>query len=230
MPPPNATAYPPPPPPQWSPPAEPARTNGLAIATLITGLIGLCGIPYLLGFLALRRIKERGEGGRGLAITGMVLMTVWIAVIGGIAAIAAVGDRVIADRDETGTITEPGRGLAQDLERGDCLADLPEDGELFMVRLAPCSDPHVGEVFVELAVTTGSDPDPYPGIDEVLDQAERRCSESMERDLPAAFDDPSVGLYYLYPTEDSWAMGDVTITCLATTEEPTSGSLLEPAE
>jgi Domain of unknown function (DUF4190) len=57
----------------------PQRTNPLAIASLVCGigqiLLGLiAGIPgIILGFIALNQIKTKGEGGRGMAIAGIVL-------------------------------------------------------------------------------------------------------------------------------------------------------------
>lgn len=48
------------------------KTNGLAIASLITSFfISIVGI--ILGHIALSQIKRTGEGGRGLAIAGLVI-------------------------------------------------------------------------------------------------------------------------------------------------------------
>lgn len=70
----------------WAPPV---RTNGLAIASLITSLVGVvlaaaCVVPILacpvgavLGHVALRRIATSGEQGRGLALAGIIVG--WIA-------------------------------------------------------------------------------------------------------------------------------------------------------
>jgi hypothetical protein len=64
----------------------PTRTNPLAIAALICGigqiLLGLlAGIPgIILGFIALNQIKAKGEGGRGMAIAGIVLGFVGLAL------------------------------------------------------------------------------------------------------------------------------------------------------
>jgi hypothetical protein len=57
--------------------AAPA-TNGLAIASLVCSLAGLatCGITAIigaiLGHVARRQIRERGEGGDGLALAGVI--------------------------------------------------------------------------------------------------------------------------------------------------------------
>jgi hypothetical protein len=72
----------------------PQRTNPLAIAALVCGiaelLILLAAVPAIIcGFLALSQIRERGEGGRGMAIAGIVLGFIGIA-FGVIAVIAIV--------------------------------------------------------------------------------------------------------------------------------------------
>ncbi|EMY34945.1 peptidyl-prolyl cis-trans isomerase [Arthrobacter crystallopoietes BAB-32] len=54
------------------PPAQPNRTNPLAIASLISSFfISILGI--VLGHIALSQIKRTGEGGRGLAIAGLII-------------------------------------------------------------------------------------------------------------------------------------------------------------
>jgi hypothetical protein len=71
---------------------RPARTNGLAIASLACGLAQfafgpLATIPAIvLGHMARSQIKRTGDQGAGLALTGLVLG--WAAVILGIILIA----------------------------------------------------------------------------------------------------------------------------------------------
>jgi hypothetical protein len=65
--------------PQFQPPYQgyaqapaPAKTNSLAIAALVSSFfISLLGV--ILGHIALNQIKTTGEGGRGLAIAGLVI-------------------------------------------------------------------------------------------------------------------------------------------------------------
>ncbi len=58
-------------------------TNGLAIASLVLGILWLFGLGSLLavifGHLGRRQIKERNEGGNGLATAGLVLGYVGLA-------------------------------------------------------------------------------------------------------------------------------------------------------
>ncbi len=94
--PPPGPSYPPPPGPSYPPPPGPGYpqavgTNGMAIASLVCSLLGwLCGVGPILGIifgiLALSKIKQTGEGGRGLAIAGIAIgavLTVF-GIIGGI--------------------------------------------------------------------------------------------------------------------------------------------------
>ncbi|MGY1826785.1 DUF4190 domain-containing protein [Blastococcus sp. SYSU DS0541] len=62
--------------------APPQCTNGMAIASLVLGILWLYWIGSILalvfGYLAKRQIQERGEAGGGMATAGIVLG--WIGV------------------------------------------------------------------------------------------------------------------------------------------------------
>jgi hypothetical protein len=73
-------------------PAPRQRVNGFAVASLVLGLTCWCGfvtgiLAVIFGNLALGRIarSEGHEKGRGMAIAGIVLGWVSIAVLGGLA-------------------------------------------------------------------------------------------------------------------------------------------------
>lgn len=92
---------PPPPPPGGTPPPpvggnpyggvppqhfQPQRTNGLAITSLVTGIVGFicCGplaiVAIVTGFIGKNQIdKDPNQKGRGLAIAGIVIGIVAIA-------------------------------------------------------------------------------------------------------------------------------------------------------
>lgn len=95
--PPPGYAAPPPgygPPPGYSPYGPPQRrTNGLAIASMVCGIVGcFYGIPAIvaivLGFVARNQIKQNPQEGAGMALAGIILGFVWIAL--GIAFIVLV--------------------------------------------------------------------------------------------------------------------------------------------
>jgi hypothetical protein len=62
--------------------APPQRTNGLAIASMVLGILWLYWIGSILalvfGYTAKKQIRERGEAGGGMATAGIVLG--WIGV------------------------------------------------------------------------------------------------------------------------------------------------------
>lgn len=88
---------PPPPPPEGSVQysARPPRTSGLAIASMVLGIVWIYWIGSILaiifGHIALSQIrKDPNLGGRGMAIAGVVLGYVGVAiVVVGIVAFAA---------------------------------------------------------------------------------------------------------------------------------------------
>ncbi|MCZ2815489.1 DUF4190 domain-containing protein [Modestobacter sp. VKM Ac-2984] len=63
----------------------PQRTNGLAIASMVLGIVWLYWIGSILalvfGYVAKKQIRERGEGGDGMATAGIVLGWVGIGVL-----------------------------------------------------------------------------------------------------------------------------------------------------
>ena len=64
-------------------PPPKSGNNGLAIAAMICGICGfLCLIPsvvgIVLGTVSLSQIKRTQQGGRGMAITGIVVGSLWI--------------------------------------------------------------------------------------------------------------------------------------------------------
>lgn len=72
-------------------PSSPQRTNGLAIASLVTSLVSLltvitAPVGLILGIVALRAIRRDGTGGRGQAIAGIIIgatVTLGVAAIVG---------------------------------------------------------------------------------------------------------------------------------------------------
>lgn len=69
----------------WGPP-EPPRpgTSGMAVAAFVLGLLGIVGVSAILGIIfgivALNDIRRAPQGGKGLAIAGIVLGSAWLAL------------------------------------------------------------------------------------------------------------------------------------------------------
>jgi hypothetical protein len=64
-----------------------AKTNGFAVASMVLGIVWMYWIGSILavifGFVALKQIKDSGgtQGGRGMAIAGLVLGWIGVAII-----------------------------------------------------------------------------------------------------------------------------------------------------
>ncbi|HWH35310.1 MAG TPA: DUF4190 domain-containing protein, partial [Acidimicrobiales bacterium] len=74
----------------------PRPTNGLAIASLVLGIVWIYWIGSVLalvfGYVAKRQIKQRDEAGGGMATAGIVLGWVGIAFLGVfVVALVAIG-------------------------------------------------------------------------------------------------------------------------------------------
>lgn len=94
------------------------RTNGLAIGAMVTALAGVLavcfyGVPTLvlgplgaiLGHVARRRIRESGEDGDGMALTGIIVG--WIGTALAVLIIAAFVALIVFSANEPGYYDEP---------------------------------------------------------------------------------------------------------------------------
>ena len=98
-----------------------------------------------------------------------------------------------------------------ELQEGDCIVSGIDAGtRVEAVTIVPCSDAWQHRV---TAVFDVADADQYPGEVAVRGEAARKCGSDA---------------YYLYPTTESWDLGDREIVCLE--EPPAPSTTLPPAE
>ncbi|MEU2062999.1 DUF4190 domain-containing protein [Streptomyces sp. NPDC013455] len=192
----------------YSPVNRPAPVNGLAIAALVLGVLCfLPGVGLVLGLVALRQIRRRGERGTGPAVGGAVLSGVGLALW---ALLFATGG---AAELWHGFKEGAREGAVISLSEGECF-DAPGgalSGETYDVDKVPCAGAHDGEVFATFRLPDGA----YPGDGEVGDTADERCWILQDGYAMDAWAVPrDVDVYYLTPTEDSWAAGDREVTCV----------------
>ncbi|AJP03614.1 membrane protein [Streptomyces cyaneogriseus subsp. noncyanogenus] len=205
--------YPAQPQPVWGPGpgpyGAPAAVNGVAIAAFVLGL--LCFLPavgLVLGLVALRQIKRRGQRGKGFAVAGAALsaagLALWTVSLA-TGAVTAFWDGV---RDAA-----RGGGTAYSLAEGECF-DAPGgslEGFAYDVDEVSCAAPHHGEVFAAFDLPAGS----YPGEDTVARAAEDRCYTLRDGYAMDAWAVPGdVDVYYFAPTRQSWRTGDREVACL----------------
>lgn len=116
-----------PPPPSMNPyPSagfpQPPKTNGFAVGSLICGIVGCLQITSLaaiiLGVLGVKKSKEPGTGGKGMAIAGIVLGILWIVISIGLGIAGYAGYKTVK-----GYVLEPtqqvGQHFLNSLESGD---------------------------------------------------------------------------------------------------------------
>ncbi|MEU0742126.1 DUF4190 domain-containing protein [Streptomyces sp. NPDC006134] len=203
----------------YGPYAAQAPVNGVAIAALVLGL--LCFLPavgLVLGLVALRQIKRKGQRGKGFAVAGSVLSALGLALWTVSLATGAVAELWDGFRDAA-----RGEGTAYSLVKGECFVTPGGslEGYAYGVDEVPCAGGHHGEVFAVFDLPSG----PYPGEDGIARTAEDRCyalEDEYAMDTWAVPED--VDMYYFMPTRQSWRAGDREVTCLFGSTE-TGGTL-----
>lgn len=228
------------------PPGPPAAsgTNGFAITALIMGILGFLWLPVILAFvfgiLGLKKIKESGQGGRALAIVGMVLAGLWALVIvfavatGALtgtatgtpsAAPAPVGTPVVPVPQPPVGSTEPSASDATsvnsiELAVGECVSQMGGATDV-QLSVVACTELHQGEVFAVIPVAGTA----YPGDAAVSQQANDGCTAAVTGYAPSANSDPSLSISFVYPTADSWTAGSRNIRCILVSEPARTGSV-----
>ncbi|MGP4013764.1 DUF4190 domain-containing protein [Streptomyces sp. 4N124] len=186
---------------------RPAPVNGVAIGSLVTGLLCFMpGVGLVLGLIALSQIKRRGERGKGMAVAGSVLSSVGLALWA--LSLATGAASAFWEGFKEGARDDSSLSLA----KGDCFNSPGGlEGFTYDVDSVPCAGRHDGEVFAAVQMPGGS----YPGDDKVSQVADDKCyalQDSYAMDAWALPD--TVDVYYLTPTRESWRLGDHEITCV----------------
>jgi hypothetical protein len=206
----NPYAYPPfPMAPEYGPKPE---VNGLAISSLVLGLM-MCLWPaaLVLGITALVKMRRRPQRGRGLAIAGTVLgMVGMFGTVFGIAA-GAIHARLATSSGPFGTRVGGTSGSSFAWQPGDCFTERRLGGDLAARGLTSCDKPHYGEVFFRTSLPGTV----YPGTDAVMKQAGKLCSTSLHGYLSDPWARPySVVVSYIYPrNETEWERSKQTAVC-----------------
>jgi hypothetical protein len=208
-------------------PAPPSsRTNQMAIAAFVLGLLGFLVIPAILaivlGAVAVSRIRRSLQGGKALAVWGIVLGTGWLLLL---AVGAATGFSFTV-----GTVPQSnvpgGHGVPFfSLATGDCFdfpTSTPASGIAF-VEETPCNQPHDSQVVATFQASGASNSYPVASL-RVL--AAHGCDARIKGSLDSAKVTDSMSGRFLYPLADSWIAGQRTISCVIYSPTPISSSVV----
>ena len=187
-------------------------TNGFAIASFVLGLLGGVLLSVIFGIVALNKLHNRPQRGKGLAIAGLCLSGVWLA---GIAAVLVVGSETAAQRSATtDQITKSGHVDVFSLRTGDCFQNpsgsQPAAPGLAQVTAVPCANSHNAQVIAQLPVPGSA----YPGRAALSAQALPGCRASIAAVADRSKLTATMKLLWIYPLPQAWDDGHRTISCL----------------
>jgi Domain of unknown function (DUF4190)/Septum formation len=206
------------------PPAT-GPTSGWAVASFVTGLLSVVVLSVIFAFIALSRIKRRGQRGRGLAIAGLALSCFWVVIL--VAAIVAVNTGKATRSATTGVITHRGHISAFSLRVGDCFDNPARAESVNTVIAIPCDQPHNAQIYAKFKLT-GSDFS-YPGAAAVAGMARSGCNARMGS-LNKSMTTTAMTVRILLPEKTSWAAGQRTVSCMVANPTATlTTSLLNSA-
>jgi hypothetical protein len=184
----------------------PTGINPFAIVSLVLSLCGGGLLGLIFGIVALVQTKRTGQRGRGMAIAGVVISSLYFVAI---AVIVVIGVTTSASRNASGQIDDPGSISLTSLKVGDCIEQVPS-GVTTGVDAVPCSKPHHAEVFAVFNLFGNT----YPGDEAVATLSNNGCASRLKGYSASAAADDAIDIYYFAPTRSSWS-NDKSVICLA---------------
>lgn len=199
------------------------KTNGFAITSLVTAIIGCTAwLGLIFGIIALVQIKNRGDRGSGLAIGGIVIACLWIIgalvgylVVPGLAKSAAAGIRTSTPSP---TKTTPEYKGFDDIKVGQCYNDDTNGNGIGGLTVVACTAPHDGQALAKFTFERS----PWPGEKAVDKAAERQCTKRAEHKIDRDPAHARLVLSWYAPVADSWGVtggGDRGVLCTVTPEK-----------
>lgn len=188
------------PPGAWAPaPVTPRQgTNGWAITSLVTGLLGIFFVALPAGVAGLLQTRRHQQAGEGLAVAGVVLGGLTTALVSAVIGFGVAG---AFDPEPLGTLND-----APTTTVGTCLR------ERGAWQVIDCSSPHDGEVYaVEPASGTV-----YGGADDLFDEADDLCYDAFEDYTGEDYDTSDYDYAFFLPSRAEWDAGRTEVVCVLT--------------
>jgi uncharacterized protein DUF4190/putative regulator of septum formation len=197
-------------------PPAPGRQNSFAVASFVISFFGftVAGIvvSVVFGILALLRIRERPQRGRGLAIAGLVISCVWFSFFVLVIVLAAASSP--QQSESSGNFPGSGRGSVSvfHLQPGQCFHN-PATGRtvpgVTQVSVVPCTVPHDAQVFAVFRARGNA----FPGESALRHRAAVGCRSRLAGNVDKTKLRRGMGLRFLFPAEASWGKGQRNVTC-----------------
>lgn len=198
---------------------RPSGINGLAIASLVLGICGFFFVTPIigltLGLVGLSTVRRTGQKGKSMAISGIVLSSLWIALFATIITVAIIAMPDPARRDADGNVVAPGAVAIFRLHPRDCFT-VPAglmgsaNSHIRNVTVVPCSTGHDAEAFGSFTATDGS----FPGVDALRSESLPQCFKLLSPYLPDVESLPAGShVEFIYPNKQAWGLGERHVEC-----------------
>ncbi len=187
-------------------------TNGWAVASFLFSLLGgvLLAVPF--GVVALVKIGQRPQRGKGLAVAGLVISGVWV-----VAVAAFLLDSAQVTASAGGASQGAGAGAVNFFSQrtGACFRDplrhrstgsVPTE-----VTSVPCTRAHNAQVFAQFHAVGGLK---YPGRTALLRQGGHDCASVFKTKLDRSKLTKQMTLVDVVPLELPWFTGQRRISCV----------------
>jgi hypothetical protein len=216
----------------WPPPDQ--GTSGLAVASLVLGILGAflltALLSVILGIAALAEIRRTGKRGKGLAIAGFALSGVWVAAIVGLIVLGAVtggsngsnppsGAPSISASHSPGTThaSTPASVNVFSLPVGTCF-DNPSGSLISINTVTPiaCTKPHNAQVYAQYNARGTS----FPGTTALDHRADNGCNARISGNLDQSKVTSTMSLHFIFPRQLAWDAGQRRISCLIVDSSP----------
>jgi len=188
-----------------------------------------------LAVAVLLRPDDGWRRGRGPAIAGLVISSVWILLASGLfiaagylpepesgSVASSKNDNAKPDPEkgtETDTDTDP---LRHALKVGDCIRKVPKAVDYTVnIKVAACRVPHRAQVYAVWALGEG----PYPSVDRLVDLADDGCMKRFSSFIGHDYYSSNLELTYLTPDDSDWRNHSRTVTCIVYDSTPFTGTL-----
>lgn len=121
-----------------------------------------------------------------------------------------------------------GCSTVQPAQVGECVSigDIADGTEVDGLETVECAEDHNGQVVYTFDLPEGD----FPSADQILTTVQEECTEGFEEYVGVAFEESTLGLNWLTPTEQGWGQGDRTIQCVAFLDDETTTTSFEGSE